>query len=124
VKLKIREYNSEQALSSISPGVSHVQPSSRYSVPSEKFPGSAIAPDGRDGKPGEVECGESADGKCDFKQSAPASTAIMTLTTDSRDCVKILTGELDGMQAFMRGKLELGGDLNLGMKLMQMFKIR
>lgn len=48
----------------------------------------------------------------------------MTLTADSGDYVKIFTGELDGMQAFMQGKLKLAGDLNLAMKLTQMFKIR
>jgi putative sterol carrier protein len=48
----------------------------------------------------------------------------MTLTADSADYIKIFTGELDGMQAFMQGKLKLGGDLNLAMKLMQMFKTR
>ena len=48
----------------------------------------------------------------------------MTLTADSNDYVKIFTGELDGMQAFMQGKIKLAGDLNLAMKLTQMFKIR
>lgn len=65
-----------------------------------------------------------ADGKCDVKQGAPSAPATMTLTADSSDYVKIFTGELDGMQAFMQGKLKLGGDLNLAMKMMQMFKIR
>ena len=51
-------------------------------------------------------------------------TPKMTLTADSADYVKIFTGELDGMQAFMQGKLKLAGDLNLAMKLTQMFKIR
>ncbi len=31
---------------------------------------------------------------------------------------------VDGMAAFMQGKLKLAGDLNLAMKLTQMFKIR
>ena len=48
----------------------------------------------------------------------------MTLSADSSDYVKIFTGELDGMQAFMQGKIKLAGDLSLAMKLMQMFKIR
>jgi putative sterol carrier protein len=48
----------------------------------------------------------------------------MTLTADSGDYVKIFTGELDGMKAFMEGKLKLSGDLNLAMKLTQMFKVR
>lgn len=52
------------------------------------------------------------------------SSPKMTLTADSGDYVKIFTGELDGMQAFMQGKLKLAGDLNLAMKLTQMFKIK
>lgn len=52
------------------------------------------------------------------------SAPKMTLTADSSDYVKIFTGELDGMQAFMQGRLKLAGDLNLAMKLTQMFKIR
>ena len=48
----------------------------------------------------------------------------MTLTADSSDYISLFTGELDGMQAFMQGRLKLGGDLNLAMKMMQMFKIK
>lgn len=65
-----------------------------------------------------------ADGKVVVAQGEPADKATMTLTADSQDYVKLFTGELDGMQAFMQGKLKLGGDLNLAMKLMQMFKIK
>jgi putative sterol carrier protein len=65
-----------------------------------------------------------ADGKVAVAQGAPSQPATMTLTADSEDYVKLFTGELDGMQAFMQGKLKLGGDLNLAMKMMQMFKIR
>jgi putative sterol carrier protein len=63
------------------------------------------------------------DGACTTEQGVHA-TPKMTLTADSGDYVKIFTGELDGMQAFMQGKLKLAGDLNLAMKLTQMFKIR
>ena len=65
-----------------------------------------------------------ADGKVAVAQGAPADKANMTLTCDSADYVKLFTGELDGMQAFMQGKLKLAGDLNLAMKLTQMFKIK
>lgn len=64
------------------------------------------------------------DGKVDVAQGTPRKQPNMTLTADSSDYVKIFTGELDGMQAFMQGKIKLAGDLNLAMKLMQMFKIR
>ena len=63
------------------------------------------------------------EGKCAVAQGE-AQSPKMTLTADSADYIKIFTGELDGMKAFMEGKLKLGGDLNLAMKLMQMFKIR
>ena len=63
------------------------------------------------------------DGKCAVAQGE-APSPKMTLTANSADYLKIFTGELDGMQAFMQGKLKLGGDLNLAMKLMQMFKTR
>jgi putative sterol carrier protein len=63
------------------------------------------------------------DGKVDVERGTHPSPR-MTLTADSSDYVKIFTGELDGMQAFMQGKIKLAGDLNLAMKLMQMFKIR
>ena len=65
-----------------------------------------------------------ADGKVVVTQGIPIKQPTMTLTADSSDYVKIFTGELDGMQAFMQGKIKLGGDLNLAMKLMQMFKIK
>jgi putative sterol carrier protein len=63
------------------------------------------------------------DGKVEVGRGTDPSPR-MTLTADSSDYVKIFTGELDGMQAFMQGKIKLAGDLNLAMKLMQMFKIR
>lgn len=63
------------------------------------------------------------DGKVEVSKGEHASPK-MTLTADSADYVKIFTGEIDGMQAFMQGKLKLAGDLNLAMKLTQMFKIK
>ena len=63
------------------------------------------------------------DGKCTTEQGVHPSPK-MTLSADSSDYVKIFTSELDGMQAFMQGKIKLAGDLNLAMKLMTMFKIR
>jgi putative sterol carrier protein len=64
------------------------------------------------------------DGKCDVAQGIPRKQPNMTLTADSGDFIKIITGELDGMQAFMQGKIKLAGDLNLAMKLVQMFKVK
>lgn len=66
---------------------------------------------------------EIKDGKVTVQQGTHPSPR-MTLTADSSDYIKIFTGELDGMRAFMEGKLKLAGDLNLAMKLTQMFKMR
>ncbi len=66
---------------------------------------------------------EIKDGKCTVHQGEHPSPR-MTLSADSSDYIKIFTGELDGMKAFMEGKIKLAGDLNLAMKLTQMFKIR
>lgn len=63
------------------------------------------------------------DGKCAVAQGiAPA--AKLTVTADSGDFVKIFTGQMDGMQAFMQGKLKLAGDMNLAMKLLSLFKVK
>jgi putative sterol carrier protein len=64
------------------------------------------------------------DGKVEVARGIPHFKPTMTLTADSADFISILTGQLDGMQAFMQGKIKLAGDLNVAMKLMQMFKIR
>lgn len=47
----------------------------------------------------------------------------MTLTADSQDFKDVLLGKVNGMQYFMMGKLKLAGDLNLAMKLTQIFKM-
>ncbi len=62
------------------------------------------------------------DAKCEvIKGIAP--NAKLTISADLGDFVKIFTGELDGMQAFMQGKLKLSGEMNLAMKLMGLFKM-
>jgi putative sterol carrier protein len=66
---------------------------------------------------------EIKDGKVDV-QHATHPNPKMTLTADSEDYIKLFTGQLDPMQAFMAGKLKLTGDLNLAMKMTQFFKMR
>ncbi len=63
------------------------------------------------------------DGKVEVQQGKHPSPK-MTLTADSDDYVKLFTGQLDPMAAFMAGKLKLSGDLNLAMKMTQFFKMR
>jgi putative sterol carrier protein len=53
--------------------------------------------------------------------TAPAPK--LTVTADAADFIKIFTGQLDGMQAFMQGKLKVAGDMGLAMKLLNLFKM-
>lgn len=45
----------------------------------------------------------------------------MTLVTDGETMEGIVSGETDGMQAFMSGKLRTEGDMMLAMKLSELF---
>jgi len=61
------------------------------------------------------------DGKCSTGEGAVASPKL-TVSVDSEDFIKIFSGKMDGMQAFMQGKLRLTGDMSLAMKMMGLFK--
>jgi putative sterol carrier protein len=63
------------------------------------------------------------DSQCTVNQGIDPSPKL-TLSAAGTDAVKVLTGEMDGMQAFMQGKLRLTGDMSLAMKLLSMFKIK
>ena len=63
-----------------------------------------------------------ADGACTVEKGT-AESPKLTLTADSDDYLKVLTGELNAMSAFAEGKLKLQGDLSLAMKLMGFFKL-
>ena len=45
----------------------------------------------------------------------------LSLKADAEDILKILTGKMDGMRAFMQGKLKVTGDMGMAMKLIKMF---
>jgi putative sterol carrier protein len=62
------------------------------------------------------------DGKCTAGEGSLPSPNL-TLTADAVDFIKIFTRQMDGMQAFMQGKLKLAGDMSLALKLMNLFKV-
>src|SRR5271157_2825911 len=49
------------------------------------------------------------------------SNPKLTLTADAQDCLDIFSGKLDGMKAFMQGKLKVSGNFGLAMKLIGLF---
>lgn len=60
------------------------------------------------------------DGTCAL-QEGENPDANCTLVMDSQTLKDIVSGELDGMQAFMGGKLRVEGDMMLSMKLGELF---
>ncbi len=63
------------------------------------------------------------DGKCTVEEGV-AENPTLTLEADAEDYKNVILGKLDGMAAFMQGKLKLKGNLNLAMKLTNFFKLR
>ena len=63
------------------------------------------------------------DGTCKVAPGI-AENPKMTMTADAQEFRDILLGRMDGMAAFMQGKLQLKGDLNLAMKLTSFFKMK
>lgn len=63
-------------------------------------------------------------GECTVVQGLPKSRPTISLTADSADFVRVLTGELDGPRAVMDGKLKVGGDILLAPRLLQLFKVK
>jgi putative sterol carrier protein len=61
------------------------------------------------------------DEKCTVEQGIAVSPKL-TLTAKAHDFREVMLGKVDGMMAFMQGKLKLTGDLNLAMKLNGFFK--
>ena len=54
-------------------------------------------------------------------EEGQASDPDLTLKADADVGVKILTGQMDPMRAYMLGKVKVFGDLSLGMKLTNFF---
>ncbi|WP_137885626.1 SCP2 sterol-binding domain-containing protein [Pseudomonas sp. 2FE] len=62
------------------------------------------------------------DGACELSQGESAN-ANVTLIMNTETLQGITSGETDGMQAFMGGKLRAEGDMMLAMKLGELFPV-
>jgi putative sterol carrier protein len=63
------------------------------------------------------------DNQCTFNPGK-ANAARLTVSADSDNFIKIFTGQLDGMQAFMQGKIRITGDMSLALKLLGLFQLQ
>ena len=61
-----------------------------------------------------------ADGGASWSEGA-GDAARVTLTFSLPDFLRFVAGQLDGMQAFMSGKLKLGGDIMLAQTMQAWF---
>ncbi len=46
----------------------------------------------------------------------------LTISSDTQDIFNLVHGQLNPMQAFMQGKVQVKGDMGLAMRLMDLFK--
>ncbi|HEY0974567.1 MAG TPA: SCP2 sterol-binding domain-containing protein [Solimonas sp.] len=60
------------------------------------------------------------DGACTVTEGS-ASNADVTITMEDDDLIALMKGELNGMTAFMTGKLQIEGDLMLAQRLGSFF---
>ena len=63
-----------------------------------------------------------ADGTCKVELGT-AENPRLTLTLTLADFLRFVSGQLDGMQAFMSGKLKLGGDIMLAQTMQAWFAV-
>ena len=63
------------------------------------------------------------DNQCSFSPGLTIAPRL-TVSADSGDFIRIFSGQLDGMQAFMQGKIRIAGDMGLALKLLNLFKIQ
>ena len=62
------------------------------------------------------------EGKAESGRGDAPEAANLTLIAEAGDFVKIMTGQMDGMSAFMSRKLQVKGDMGLAVKLQSLFK--
>lgn len=61
-------------------------------------------------------------GECEVNNGS-ISTADITMALEEKTLESIVSGEIDGMQAFMAGKLKIQGNMLLAMRLQEFFNL-
>jgi putative sterol carrier protein len=62
-----------------------------------------------------------SDGKLSAQEGLAAAPRL-TVTTALADILAVAEGKLDGMAAFMQGKIKLDGDVGLAMRMVNLFQ--
>lgn len=61
-------------------------------------------------------------GQCSIEQTTHDDPTV-TLTLDSQTLEEVMSGETDGMQAFMTGRIQADGDIMLATRLTSIFPL-
>lgn len=61
-------------------------------------------------------------GTCKVEQGEHSDPTV-TLTMDSQTLEDVMSGEIDGMQAFMTGRIQASGDIMLATRLTSIFPL-
>ncbi|MGY0216753.1 SCP2 sterol-binding domain-containing protein [Endozoicomonadaceae bacterium StTr2] len=62
------------------------------------------------------------DGQCDIVEGEHDDASV-TLKMDETTFIELITGEIDGMQAFMQGRVQIEGDMMLSLRLTEFFTL-
>ena len=63
-----------------------------------------------------------SDGACAVSEG-PHDAPTMTVSMEAADYVELTSGTLDGMTAFMTGRLRIAGDMGLAMQMQNLFRM-
>lgn len=63
------------------------------------------------------------DGRCRVIRGAGGADPRLTITLDAPDFLRLISGNLDPMQAYFKGRIKLSGDLMLAGKLASIFRM-
>lgn len=55
-------------------------------------------------------------------ESGATPNPNLTISADTQDIFKVVSGKLSPMSAFMQGKVQVDGDMGLAMRLLNLFK--
>jgi putative sterol carrier protein len=94
----------------------------KYLVPEKAGATKAMIQFDVSGDPGGKWWAKIADGKAETGKGDAPEPATLTVGAEASDFVKIMTGQMDGMSAFMSRKLQIKGDMGLAVKLQTLFK--
>jgi putative sterol carrier protein len=95
---------------------------SKYPVPEKAASTKAMIQFDISGDQGGKWWAKIADGKAETGKGDAPEPATLTVGAEAGDFVKIMTGQMDGMSAFMSRKLQIKGDMGLAVKLQSLFK--